>query len=219
MKREREKGPSDRDERLEPDAQASPSGPPPPTLEEIDRLRRAAAERDEYLEKLQRTAAEFANYQKRVQRERTDVARYATQDFVTQILAVLDNLSLAVRAAESSHDVAKLLEGVKLVERQFEKILADNDVTEVEAEGKKFDPNLHEAILRQERSDVPEHTVVDVARRGYRLHDRVIRPAQVAIAMRKDSSSSAPSSSAPPSSSGPGSAREGRPDEDSTRER
>lgn len=186
MSHERDPDRNERAEGAAPDVHGVPSEPAIPTWEEIERLRKEAAERGEYLEKLQRTAAEFANYQKRVQRERAESSRYAAQDFATAILGVLDNLVLAVRSAESSRDSAKLLEGVKLVERQFEKILSDNGVTPIDAEGKPFDPTLHEAIARQERNDVPSQTIVDVARRGYRLHDRVIRPAQVAIAMRKE---------------------------------
>lgn len=186
MSHERDPERNDRAEGADPDGHAVPAEPSLPTWEEVDRLRKEAAERGEFLEKLQRTAAEFANYQKRVQRERSESSRYAAQDFATAILPVLDNLVLAVRSAESSRDFAKLLEGVKLVERQFEKILADSGVTPIDAEGKPFDPNLHEAIARQERNDVPPQTVVEVARRGYRLHDRVIRPAQVAIAMRSE---------------------------------
>jgi len=198
VSREREKSPrpdpaSDPSDR-NADRGSLPAEPPPPTPEELERLRTSAAERDEFLEKLQRTAAEFANYQKRVQRERSDAARYASQDFATRMLPVLDHLELAVRSAEKSREAGaggKLLEGVKLVERQFEKALADNDVKPIDAEGQRFDPSLHEAISRQERTDVPEGTIVEVVRRGYKLHDRVIRPAQVIIAMRGEAAAGA----------------------------
>ncbi len=163
------------------------SAPQAPSAEEMDRLARAASERDDYLEKLQRTAADFANYQKRIERERSQERRFGIQDFVTEVLSVLDNLSRAVASAEeTARESDSLLEGVKLVERQFEKILRDNGVVPIEAGGKTFDPSLHEAVAREEREDVPDKTIVDVVRRGYRLHDRVIRPAQVRIAMRPE---------------------------------
>jgi molecular chaperone GrpE len=143
---------------------------------EVDEL---ARERDELLHTLQRQHAELANYKKRALREQESLVSRAHERLVKELLPVLDDLARALEAAEL-HEEAKLEEGVRLVHRQLAEVLAKEGLAEIETNG-VFDPNVHEALLSQP-SDAPEGSVVEVIQKGYRLGDRVLRPARVVIA-------------------------------------
>jgi molecular chaperone GrpE len=144
-----------------------------------DELVTLARERDEYLDSLQRLKAEFDNYRKRAAREQQALMARASERLVTALLPVLDDLGRALEAVES-HEEAKLEEGVRLVERALADALAREGLAEIEADG-AFDPNVHEALLAQP-SDSESGTVIDVVQKGYRLGDRVLRPARVIVA-------------------------------------
>jgi molecular chaperone GrpE len=137
------------------------------------------AERDELFDRLQRLAAEFDNYRKRSVREAAATIERANERLVKELLPVLDDLGRALEAAEE-HEGAKLEEGVRLVHRSLADLLAKEGLAEIETEG-RFDPHVHEALLAQP-SDKEEGTVVDVVQKGYRLGDRVLRPARVVVA-------------------------------------
>lgn len=137
------------------------------------------AERDEYLEHLQRVAAEFENYRKRAARDQESLVARAAERLVRELLPVLDDLERALQAAEQ-HEEAKLEEGVRLVHRQLADALRKEGVQEIPTEG-KFDPHLHEALLAQP-SQAEQGTVIEVLQKGYRLGDRVLRPARVVVA-------------------------------------
>jgi molecular chaperone GrpE len=143
------------------------------------RLEALTAERDEYVNHLQRVAAEFENYRKRTAREQADFAARANERLVKELLPVLDDLGRALEAAEQ-HEEAKLEEGVRLVHRQLAGLLRKEGLAEIETDG-KFDPHVHEALLSQP-SEAPEGSVIDVVQKGYRLGDRVLRPARVVVA-------------------------------------
>jgi molecular chaperone GrpE len=143
------------------------------------KLEAIAAERDEYLNDLRRVAAEFENYRKRAAREQADFTARATERLVKELLPVLDDLGRALMAAEK-HEEAKLEEGVRLVHRQLAELLRKEGLAEIETDG-KFDPHVHEALLSQP-SEAPEGSVIDVVQKGYRLGDRVLRPARVVVA-------------------------------------
>ena len=143
------------------------------------KLEALAAERDEYLDDLKRVAAEFENYRKRAAREQADLAVRASERLVKELLPVLDDLARALEAAEK-HEEAKLEEGVRLVHRQLAELLRKEGVAEIETDG-KFDPHVHEALLTQP-SEAPEGSVIDVVQKGYKLGDRVLRPARVVVA-------------------------------------
>ena len=128
-----------------------------------------------------RSQAELENYRKRAAREIEDHRRYANQPLIHDLLPVLDNIERALAAADKSHDVAVLLEGVKLVARQFEEALARHHVVRIAALHVPFDPNLHHAISQQATDEFPPNTVVIVAQSGFMLHDRVVRPSQVIV--------------------------------------
>jgi molecular chaperone GrpE len=148
-----------------------------PDLEQ--RLEALGAERDEYLDQLKRVAAEFENYRKRTARDQAEFTLRANERLVKELLPVLDDLGRALEAAEE-HQEAKLEEGVRLVHRQLAELLRKEGLAEIETDG-KFDPHVHEALLTQP-SEAPEGSVIDVVQKGYRLGDRVLRPARVVVA-------------------------------------
>ncbi len=142
-------------------------------------LEALTAERDEYLERLQRLAAEFDNYRKRAAREQADIVTRANERLVKALLPVLDDLERALEAA-NEHEEATLEEGVRLVHRALGDALTKEGLTEIETDG-RFDPHVHEALLSQP-SEAEEGSVVQVLQKGYRLGDRVLRPARVVVA-------------------------------------
>jgi len=152
---------------------------------ELDRLQLAVAEaeakakdaQDKYL----RSYAEYDNSKKRVAKEKEESLRYAHEKLVKDLLPVLDGLEQALTHAESS-DKAAIVEGVQLVLRQFLKVLENYGVTPVEAVGQPFDPHHHEAVGQHESEEHEPHSVVNEYRRGYKIHDRLIRPSMVTVA-------------------------------------
>jgi molecular chaperone GrpE len=143
------------------------------------RLEEADAKRDEYLGDLQRLAADFDNYRKRVARDQESLAARAHERLVKELLPVLDDLERALDAA-ARHEEATLEEGVRLVHRELSAALAREGLAEIETNG-RFDPHVHEALLSQP-SEADEGSVLEVLQKGYRLGDRVLRPARVVIA-------------------------------------
>jgi molecular chaperone GrpE len=151
--------------------------------EEVDALAAVTQERDDYLDRLQRLKAEFDNYRKREARLQSERAQHATERLVKELLPVVDDLERALQAAEE-HEEAKLEEGVRLVHRALRDTLAREGLEEIETNG-KFDPHVHESLLSQP-SDAEEGSVIEVVQKGYRLGDRVLRPARVVIAAPKE---------------------------------
>ena len=141
-------------------------------------LGESEARRDEYLESLQRVAADFENYRKRSARDQESLVARAHERLVKELLPVLDDLERALEAA-SAHEEAKLEDGVRLVERQLRDTLAREGLVQVETDG-RFDPHVHEAILAQP-SEAEEGAIIQVLQKGYRLGDRILRPARVVI--------------------------------------
>ena len=147
--------------------------------QEVKQLEAVTKERDELLDTLQRLQAEFDNYRKRAARDQQSLVTRAHERLVKELLPVLDDLERALEAAEA-HEEAKLEEGVALVARSFGDVLRKEGLVEIETEG-KFDPHVHEALLSQP-AEAEEGSIVEVIQKGYRLGDRVIRPARVVIA-------------------------------------
>jgi len=143
------------------------------------RAAEAEAKRDEYLADLQRLAADFDNYRKRALRDQESLVARAHERLVKELLPVLDNLERALEAA-AAHEEAKLEEGVRLVHRELEAALSREGLAVIETNG-RFDPHVHEALLSQP-SEQEEGSVLQVLQKGYRLGDRVLRPARVVIA-------------------------------------
>jgi molecular chaperone GrpE len=128
-----------------------------------------------------RAQADLENYRKRVRRDMADDRKYADLSLLRDLLPVLDNFDLALAAIEPNDTTTGLLEGVKMVKDQLMMVLQQHDCQRIDPQGDAFDPHLHEAIAQQPDSDRPQGTVLHVAKAGYRLHDRVIRPAQVVV--------------------------------------
>jgi molecular chaperone GrpE len=172
-----------------------------------EQLAEAEAKRDEYLDLLQRTKADFENYRKRAIRDQERLIAHAHERLVKELLPVLDDLERALEAAERHEEAAKppvrgsgpvegvrgnrevppteagtsLVEGVKLVQGALRKALEKEGLAEIEAEG-AFDPHVHEAVLTQPGNGTDSGSVLEVVQRGYRLGDRIVRPARVIVA-------------------------------------
>ena len=143
-----------------------------PTPEEV-----IAVWRDKYM----RLQAEFDNYRKRTLREKMDLVASGGSDVIKSMLSVLDDMYRAVAASEKSEDIAALREGEKLVLQKFEEALRQKNVVEIEAVGKEFDPDFHEAVARFAAGDEHKGKVIDVVQRGYMLGDKVLRYAKVVV--------------------------------------
>jgi len=146
-----------------------------PLQNEVERLKQ---ERDQTVERLARLQAEFENARKRDARERADFRDFAVSGAVEQFLPVLDNFHLALK---SSGSLEQLRSGLELVVKQMEEVLRSLNVQPVEAVGARFDPRVHEALESVDRTDLPDHQVIDEVRRGYRIKDRLLRPALVRV--------------------------------------
>ena len=155
----------------EPEAQAAPAP---------DALATVTAERDEYLDLLQRVQADFENYRKRAARDQERLVAHAHERLVRELLPVLDDLERALEAAER-HEEATLVEGVTLVQKALRQALAKEGLAEISTEG-AFDPHVHEALLTQPSAEFEPGSVLEVVQRGYRLGDKVVRPARVIVA-------------------------------------
>jgi molecular chaperone GrpE len=153
-----------------------PEGTVPADLEQ--QVKELEAARDSAIADLQRVAADFENYRKRVLRDQEGLVARAHEKLVRELLPVLDNLERALDAA-ANHDEASLEDGVRLVHRALSDVLAKEGLAVVDTDG-AFDPHVHEALLTQP-SDQPEGTVLEVVEKGYRVGDRVIRPARVVV--------------------------------------
>ena len=154
----------------------------PPEVEQVE-LEALRAENEELIDTLQRVKADFDNYRKRAARDQEALVARAGERIVKELLPVLDDLERALEAAEQ-HEEAKLEEGVKLVHRQLEQLLEREGLAPVATDG-KFDPHVHEALLTQPSAS-EEGSVIEVLQKGYRLGDRVLRPARVVVAGPKE---------------------------------
>ncbi|MGC9942205.1 MAG: nucleotide exchange factor GrpE [Verrucomicrobiota bacterium] len=159
--------------------ESAPLGP-----EQIQDLKTRAAKADENWERLLRTTADFDNFKKRAAREKTEAVQYANAALLQKILPVLDNFEMALMAVQSAKDEkhTSLQSGVLMIQQQLKNALAETGLEEIDAAGKAFDPALHEAVSEQESAEVPEGHVLQQIRRGYRLKERLLRPAAVIVA-------------------------------------
>jgi molecular chaperone GrpE len=144
--------------------------------EETERVEEQQPAQDD---RLLRLAADFENYKKRAARERQEYVQLANERLIAELIPILDDLERALDAAEE-HQEAQLEEGVELVHRSLAALLAHHGVRPIETDG-KFDPHVHEALLSQP-SEAEEGSVIDVVQKGYKLGERVVRPARVVVA-------------------------------------
>ncbi len=154
------------------------------TPEQIADLQTRAAKAQENWDRLLRTTADFDNFKKRAAREKQDAIKYATESLLQKIIPVLDNFEMALAAAQNTAtaDIKSVRDGVAMIHSQLKSTLTDAGLEEVDATGKPFDPNLHEAVSQQESDTVAEGQVLQQLRKGYKLRERLLRPATVVVA-------------------------------------
>ena len=139
------------------------------------------AERDQYFDQWKRTQAELENFRKRAQRELELALRYSSVPLIRELLPAMDNLSRTVQAAEQSGNVEDLLQGLRMIQSQFDQVFSNQSAQPIKTVGEPFDPNLHEALQQIPTNEHPPMTVLQEVERGYVLFDRVIRPSKVLV--------------------------------------
>lgn len=176
----------------------SPSAAPPPiampadegvvAAEPVSELQTLKDERDKFKDQLLRTAADFENFRKRSRKDVEEAERRGKETAVRELLPVIDNLERAVAAAAAAKDVAAVIDGVKMVLRLFEDQATSLGLTRVTTIGERFDPSIHDAIQQKETDEAPAGTVVAEIVAGWRLGEKLVRPAMVVVAKKPTAS-------------------------------
>ncbi len=171
-----------------------PAGPEPlvpvepatVTPEQLDELKTRAAKADDHWDRLLRTTADFENFKKRAAREKQDAIKYANEALMEKLVTILDNFDMAMASVQTaSADAASPLQtGISMIYQQFKNTLAEAGLEEVDAAGQKFDPNWHEAVSQEESTEAADGQVLQQLRKGYKLRDRLLRPATVIVARK-----------------------------------
>ena len=166
------------DETLNPGAVLSPA--------QIEELKAKAAKADEHWDRLLRMNADFENYKKRAARERQEAIKFANESLLEKLIPVMDtfDMALAATANPQAATVESLKTGVSMIHNQLKSVISDAGLEEVDAASKPFDPNFHEAVSQQDSREVPEGHVLQQLRKGYKLRDRLVRPATVIVARK-----------------------------------
>jgi len=156
--------------------------------EAIKELQAKAAEADRWRDRALRAMAELENLRKRHAREREEIRRYAAETLLQKLIPVLDSFEMALQSSGENRAVNpdSILQGMTMIRDQLKKTLAEMGLHEIDAAGQEFDHNFHEAVMVQETKDAPEGRVLQQLRKGYRLHDRLLRPAGVVVAKRPE---------------------------------
>lgn len=151
--------------------------------ENLDAIRK---ERDSYLDLARRERADFDNYRKRIEREMKQMKRESLASFLKDFFGPLDDLDRVLQESSKTHSFESLLQGVRIMEENFWRTLAKAGVRKIDARGKPFDPNLHEAMAAVPSADVPPNTVIEMYENGYKLDDFILRPARVVVSRAPD---------------------------------
>ena len=146
-------------------------------------------ERDDYRDRLLRSIAEFDNYRKRIERERRELAEFVSFEILHDLLPLVDDLERALAAADpagesTTQTVASYRTGIELIHKQLAELLRKRNVTPIEAKGADFDPHVHQAVASEPSDSHRDNEVIEELRRGYRLGERLLRPAMVKVASR-----------------------------------
>jgi molecular chaperone GrpE len=171
----------------DPAAETEPLVPVEPatlTPEQLEELKQRAAKADDNWERLLRTTADFDNFKKRAAREKQDAIKFANESLLQKLVPVLDTFDMALAATQTNQPgaVQSLQAGVSMIHQQLKSALAEAGLEEIDAADKPFDPNFHEAVSQQESTAVPEGQVLQQLRKGYKLRERLLRPATVVVA-------------------------------------
>jgi molecular chaperone GrpE len=170
---------------IDPGAAPGAAGSEELSAQQIAELKEAAGKSQQYYEQLLRTTADLDNYKKRAARERQDAIKFANESILEKLLPILDNFEMALAAANTPNTSAQSMqEGISMIQQQLKSALATAGLEEIDATGKPFDPNLHEAISQQETAETPEGHVTLQVRKGYKLRERLLRPASVIVAKK-----------------------------------
>jgi molecular chaperone GrpE len=156
------------------------------TPEEIEALKAKAAKADENWDRYVRLTADFDNFKKRAAREKQEAIKFANESLLEKLVPVIDNFDMALMAANNAQggSTDSLKTGVNMIFSQLKSVMTEAGLEEIDAAGKKFDPNWHEAVSQQESKEVKEGDVLQQLRKGYKLRDRLIRPATVVVAKK-----------------------------------
>ncbi len=155
---------------------------------QLEELKTQAAKSIETWERFLRLNADFDNFKKRAAREKQEAIKYANESLIERLIPVLDNFEMAMLSANSPQgtNIESLKTGVTMISTQLQSALNDAGLEEINAQGQPFDPNLHEAVSHQPSADMAEGSVLQQLRKGYKLRDRLVRPATVVVAKKTD---------------------------------
>ncbi len=158
----------------------------PLTPQQIEELKQKASKADEHWERLLRTTADLENFKKRAARERQEAIKFANASLLERLIPALDNFDMALAAANNAegNSMESLKTGIAMIHTQLKAALTDSGLEEIDATNQPFDPNFHEAVSHQDSAEVPEGQVLQQLRKGYRLRERLIRPASVVVARK-----------------------------------
>jgi molecular chaperone GrpE len=155
-----------------------------------EELKKLLEEKDKNIKTLQEkilySQADFENFKKLKTKEKVETLKYGNEALIKEFIPVVDNLEMALSHATNTDDYKSVLEGVKLTLNEFLKVLEKSGVTRIDAVGKKFDPNLHEAFYQEERDDIEPDTVISEFQKGYLLNERLIRPSRVILSKKPE---------------------------------
>lgn len=155
------------------------------TPEQLDDLKSKAAKAEEHWDRLLRVTADFDNYKKRAARERQEAVKFANESLLEKLIPVLDNFDMALAAANNPQSTLESLRtGISMIHSQLKSVMLESGLEEIDASEQPFDPNWHEAVSQRESADEPEGKVLQQLRKGYKLRDRLVRPASVVVAKK-----------------------------------
>ncbi|MFQ5951909.1 MAG: nucleotide exchange factor GrpE [Candidatus Omnitrophota bacterium] len=149
---------------------------------DYEELKKKAEERDEYYNKWLKVHAEYDNTRKRMEKEKLNHFKFANEDLISQLFPIVDNFDMALAAMEKAKDKEAVMVGIKLVQKEFHRILDENGVEKIKTVGEHFDPHVHEAVSTVETEEHPDGIILEEVRAGYLLNKRLLRPAQVRVA-------------------------------------
>jgi molecular chaperone GrpE len=170
---------------IDPGAESAPVTQAELSEQQFSELKEKAEKAQQYYEQLLRTTADLDNYKKRATRERQEAIKFANESLLEKLIPILDNFEMALMAANTPNTSTQSMQaGISMIQQQLKSALGNAGLEEIDATGKPFDPNLHEAISQQDTAETPEGHVLQQVRKGYKLRERLLRPASVIVARK-----------------------------------
>ncbi len=154
----------------------------------VKELKKKAEECDEFKRKWMSVHADYENTCRRLEKERIQNIKFANEELLMRLFPIMDNFDMALDSMDHSEDKTAVLEGIKMVQKEFHKVLEQSGVKKIRSVGEEFDPEVHEAFAMERTEEQPDNTVLKEIRAGYKLNDRLIRPAQVIVAQEPEES-------------------------------